>query len=136
MSLSVMIVLATSTASWTARWSRSVLTNEDRYLRAVARIPGSPRVARLSAWSLALAARSRRGYGVSPRTARLVAVATRRSMATRSFGRAWMLGNRWIHRGRGPDRRLAAMMLAMAATGELVGMADRLGAVRRRLASS
>jgi len=128
MSLSVVLLAATIGSLSALRWGRAMLVDEDRYLRAVSHLPQSRRVARIAGRSVALAARHHAGWrqGVTPRAARLLTLATRRAMPTRSFGRAWTVGQRWLHRGRGPDRRLAAAMLALAATGELVGIANRL----------
>ena len=128
MSLSVVLLAATMGSLSALRWGRAMLVDEDRYLRAVSHLPQSRRVARVAGRSVALAARHHAGWrqGVTPRAARLLTLATRRAMPTRSFGRAWTVGQRWLHRGRGPDRRIAAMMLALAATGELVGIANRL----------
>jgi len=125
MSLSVVLVAVTVATGW---WCRAVLVDEDRYLRAVAHLPRSRRLARLAGWSVSVAARHHGGWnrGVTPRAARLLAVTTRHTMTTRSFGRAWLVGHRYLHRGRGPDRRLAATMLVLAATGQVVGLANRL----------
>lgn len=128
MSLSVVFALATITALGGLRWGRAVLVDEERYLRAVNRLPGSRRLAHIAGWSVSLVAQHHSGWhqGLSPRAARLLAVATRRTMPTRSFGRAWMVSHRWLHRRRGPDLRVAATMLLLAATGEMVGLASRV----------
>jgi hypothetical protein len=138
MSLNVMLALGTMAMLGVTWWGRAVLVDEDRYVRSIAHLQRSPRVARFAGWSIALLARHHPGWrqGVTPRAARIVAVVTRRSMSTRTFGRAWTMGHRWVHRGRGPDRRVAVGMLALAATGEMVGLANRVQQVRLRRASS
>lgn len=134
MSLSVVLIVVTYAALLVLRWGRAVLVDEDRYLRAVAHLPQSRRLARLAGWSVSVAAQHHAGWrqGLTPRAARLLALTTRRSMSTRSVGRAWTVGHRWLHRGRGPDRRLAVAMLAMAATGELIGALHRARNTSRR----
>lgn len=119
----------------TLRWGRRVLADEDRYVEAVTNLLRSRAFTGLVGWSAGLVARHRPGATMTWRSARIVAVVTRRSLRGRTFGRAWTTGHRWLHRGRGPDVRVAAAMLVLAAVGDAAGVGRRLRDLTLRLAS-
>lgn len=120
------------------RWSRTILSDEDRYLRAIEPLAGSPAFTRIACCSVSFATRRRLGWhrtgwrsAIPTRCARLASSATRRSMSTAAFGHAWVRANRTLHRRRPARRpRVAAAMVALAAMGSLIGATGRFGVER------
>ena len=140
MSLTVVIDVMIGAVTLAAlSWARSVLDDEDRYVRAVDPLARSPRIARIAGRTVALAVRARVGTPLAACLARIVA---RWSMGTRAFGRSWPIAHRALHRarrvsvGRGSGLRLSAAMLTLASLGEIVGAASRVQAAARVLRSS
>ena len=102
-------------------WSRAVLSDEERYLRAVAPLAKSPRFCRLCGTAVALGSRHHRRSRrtCSPTTARALGAITFRTMRAGSFHPIWIAGHRALHRHRRPSLRIAAAMVALAAVGLL-----------------
>lgn len=126
----IVVVLGVSIVAG-ARWSQMVLTEEDRYLRAVSPLANSPLFARLAGASVSYAARRhrwRRRRALPPRPARAVGTATRWAMGTRAFGPSWSVCHRVLHRfrHRQPHWRVTALMILLAIMGPIVGAASRM----------
>ena len=110
-------------------WSRAVLSDEERYLRAIAPLAKSRRFSRLCGAAVALGSRHHRhARGTcSPRTARALGSITSRTMRSGLFHPIWITGNRALHRHRRRSLKVAAAMVALAAIGSLTTAPTRGG---------
>lgn len=114
-------------SSW---WSVAVLTDEDRYVKAITPLGDSPLFARFAGRSVGWSTRRRtRGVPlIGQRLGHVLASITRRSMGTRPFASAWPVANRRLHRERcaghlrrrGP--RVATAMVLLATMGTALGI--------------
>lgn len=141
MTLMVTMIAFIALSGW---WVRTVLFDEDLYVRAVEPLAGSPAFARMSAGFAArnIGRRSVLGRRPGRTTDRLVRAATTTTMSTRAFVHSWPMLQRSLHRHRrvvtGSARRqlrLGVAMVFLATMGNCVRAASWLGfdlAVGRR----
>jgi len=104
----VVLVAALVTLAVGTWWSRTVLTDADRYLRAVGRLPASPSVRWISG----------RLIGATTRRRRFGAL-TRSLMGTPAFATAWRFGHGRLHRHR-RGWKVATAMILLATAGQAV----------------
>ena len=111
-----------------ARWSRIVLSDEERYLRAVSPLADSPMFAHLAGAFVSIAVRhqGRRHRALPPRVAQAVGKGTRWVMGTRVFGPSWMTCHRMLHRHRNSRWRVSALMVLLATMGSLICATSKL----------
>lgn len=136
--LFVVFVALVAAGSW---WSVVVLTDEDRYVKAIEPLAGSVLFARLAGYSVGWSARrrTRRFPLMGTRLASFLEAVTRRSMRTRSFRRFWPIANRLAHRERhaghmpGSPLKAAGAMVFLATMGTALNMSRRLTAATGHL---
>lgn len=109
-------------------WCHEILTDVDRYLRAVSPLATSPTFARIAGVTVSLATRHRLGWrqGLSLHTAHVAGRGTRRIMRSRAFGPSWVIGQRILHRHRRSQWRITVMIIALATMGSVASAVNRI----------
>lgn len=118
----IVVLIAVSGVVGTA-WVRGILTDEERYVRAVAPLGGSSAFAGLAGAAVSMASqrgRRRPRLRLPGTVARPLGRLTTRVMGTSAFRRSWIPANRRFHRHRPAGIRVVVSMLALAAMGTVV----------------